>query len=71
MDEKSVFDVLEKRGVAIRDVRFSLGFSYGDLLRQTIDDTHHNFQLIHGPQPKPMVRITILIEPIEEEEVVK
>jgi hypothetical protein len=69
MDEKSVFDILEKRGVAIRDVRFSLGSSYGDLLRQTINDTHHNFQLIHGP-PKPMVRITILIEPLDREEVI-
>ena len=67
MGEESVWNAVEKRGVVLRDVRFSSGSSYYELLLQTINDTNYNSQLVKTPS-KPVVRISIIIEPLETKE---
>jgi hypothetical protein len=69
-DNKSIWDVIEKRGVVLRDVVNLVGksCSYNDVLQEVVNDPHYNAQLSKIPS-KDFVRVSIILEPISYEEV--
>jgi hypothetical protein len=70
MGDKRLWGIIEKRGVVLREVVNLVGRScnYGDLLHEVVDDPHYYAQLSKRPS-KAFVRVSIILEPINYEDV--
>lgn len=67
MSDGRILDILAKHGVVLCDERHCGSHDYWEMLRETLNDQYHKIPLSKVP-PKSWVRITILIEPIENVE---
>ncbi len=67
-DNKSIWDIMEKRGVVLRGVVNLVGrrCSYNDVLQKVVNAPHHNAQLSKIPS-KVFVRVSIIVEPLSYE----
>lgn len=71
MADERLWDIIEKRGVVLRDVVNLVGrnCSYNNVLQEVVNDPHYNAQLSKIPS-KNFVRVSIIVEPISYEEVI-